>query len=140
MGHLLIGRSHETGQSTCCYTDGIPAVDPCRSLHGIITVLRRFAPTADRLHRNAPFVHSIAKCGLSLAEAAERLGAKSRNVCARYERGDSSPTLEKLSELMAAVSPSGDFVLQRTADAGSSATARDMGLARQKAASGSYRP
>ena len=113
-------------------------VDPCRSLHGIITVQRRFAPTADRLHRNAPFVHSIAKCGLSLAEAAERLGAGSRNACARYERGDSSPTLEK--QMMAAVSPSGDFVLQRTADAGSSATARDMGLARQKAASGSYRP
>ena len=62
--------------------------------------------------------------GLSLAEAAERLGARSRNAYARYERGDSSPTLEKLSELMAAVSPSGDFVLQRTAGAGRSATAR----------------
>ena len=62
--------------------------------------------------------------GLSLAEAAERLGAKSRNAYARYERGDSSPTLEKLSELMAAVSPSEDFVLQRTASVGRSATAR----------------
>ena len=62
--------------------------------------------------------------GLSLAEAAERLGAKSRNAYARYERGDSSPTLEKLSELMAAVSPSEDFVLQRIASVGRSATAR----------------
>ena len=62
--------------------------------------------------------------GLSLAEAAKRLGAKSRNACARYERGDSSPTLEKLSALMAAVSPSEDFGLQRTASVGGSATAR----------------
>ena len=70
IGHLLIGRSHETGRSTCCYTDGIPGVDPCRSLHGIITVLRRFAPTADRLHRNAPFVHSIAKSGIGRRDPA----------------------------------------------------------------------
>ena len=69
-GHLLIGRPHETGQSTCCYTDGIPGVDPCRSLHGIITVLRRFAPTADRLHRNAPFVHSIAQSGIGRRDPA----------------------------------------------------------------------
>ena len=51
--------------------------------------------------------------GLSLPEAARRLGAKSPNAYARYERGDSCPTLEKLSELMAAVSPGCDFVLQR---------------------------
>ena len=51
--------------------------------------------------------------GLSLPEAARRLGAKSADAYARYERGESSPTLEKLSELMAAVSPGCDFVLQR---------------------------
>ena len=51
--------------------------------------------------------------GLSLPEAARRLGAKSPNAYARYERGDSSPTLEKLGELMAAISPGCDFVLQR---------------------------
>ena len=45
-------------------TDGITGVDPCRSLHGIITVPRRFTPIADWLHRNAPFVHSIAKSGI----------------------------------------------------------------------------
>lgn len=51
--------------------------------------------------------------GLSLPEAARRLGAKSPSAYARYERGDSAPTLKKLSELMAAVSPGCDFVLQR---------------------------
>ena len=51
--------------------------------------------------------------GLSLPEAARRLGAKSADAYARYERGECSPTLEKLSELMAAVSPGCDFVLQR---------------------------
>ena len=55
------------------------------------------------------------RSGLSLPEAARRLGAKSANAYARYERGDSLPTLEKLSALMAAVSPGSDFVLQRGA-------------------------
>ena len=54
-----------------------------------------------------------ARNGLSLAEAAQRLGAKSLNAYARYARRESSPTLEKLSQLMAAVSPGSDFVLQR---------------------------
>ena len=39
------------------------------------------------------------KSGLSLAQAAQRLGAKSRNAYARYERGASVPTVEKLDEL-----------------------------------------
>jgi len=51
------------------------------------------------------------RSGLSLAEAAERLGAKSRNAYARYERGTSVPTLEKLNELLQAVAPDQDFVL-----------------------------
>ncbi len=55
------------------------------------------------------------RSGLSLAEAADRLGAKSRNAYARYERGTSTPTLEKLSELLRAVSPDCDFVLHRSA-------------------------
>ncbi len=42
--------------------------------------------------------------GLSLGEVAERLGAKSRNAYARYERGDSLPTMEKLDALLKAVS------------------------------------
>ena len=49
--------------------------------------------------------------GLSLAEAAQKLGAKSRNAYARYEQGAAVPTVEKLNELLAAVSPGGDFVL-----------------------------
>ena len=54
------------------------------------------------------------RSGLSLAEAAARLGAKSRNAYARYERGTSVPTIEKLTELLQAVSPGQDFVLQQS--------------------------
>ena len=55
------------------------------------------------------------RSGLSLAEVAERLGAKSRNAYARYERGSSVPTIEKLDELLQAVSSDLDLVVdQRT--------------------------
>lgn len=54
------------------------------------------------------------RSGLSLAEAAARLGAKSRNAYARYERGTSVPTVEKLNELLQAVSPGQDFVLHHS--------------------------
>ena len=54
------------------------------------------------------------RSGLSLAEAAVRLGAKSRNAYARYERGTSVPTLDKLTELLQAVAPGHDFVLQQS--------------------------
>jgi ribosome-binding protein aMBF1 (putative translation factor) len=50
--------------------------------------------------------------GLSLSEAAERLGAKSRNAYARYEQGRAVPTIDKLNELLRAVSPGRDFVLR----------------------------
>jgi transcriptional regulator with XRE-family HTH domain len=52
--------------------------------------------------------------GLSLGEVAQRLGAKSRNAYARYERGQAVPSLEKLDELLRAVSPGSEFVLQET--------------------------
>ena len=52
--------------------------------------------------------------GLSLADAAERLGAKSRNSYARYERGESLPTIEKLDQLLKAVSGNRDFVLKQS--------------------------
>ena len=51
------------------------------------------------------------RSGLSLAEVAERLGAKSRNAYARYERGDSLPTIEKLDELLRAVSADRDLLV-----------------------------
>lgn len=54
------------------------------------------------------------KSGLSLAEAARRLGAKSRNAYARYEQGASMPTIQKLDELLRAVAPGSDFVLQES--------------------------
>src|SRR5215510_4366357 len=51
------------------------------------------------------------RSGLSRADPAARLGAKSRNAYARYERGNSLPTVEKLDALLHAVSPDRDFVL-----------------------------
>ena len=52
------------------------------------------------------------KHGLSLAEVARRLGARSKTAYARYEQGRSVPSVEKLFELLAAVSPRRDFVLR----------------------------
>lgn len=49
--------------------------------------------------------------GLSLAQAAQRLGAKSRNAYARYEQGRAVPTVEKLDELLKAVAPEQDIVV-----------------------------
>ena len=57
------------------------------------------------------------RSGLSLSEAAERLGAKSRNAYARYERGTSMPSLEKLTELYQAIAPGKDIVLHESAGA-----------------------
>lgn len=54
------------------------------------------------------------KSGLSRSEVAQRLGVKSRNAYARYEQGMSAPTLEKLDQLLKAVSPDRDFVLHQT--------------------------
>ena len=54
------------------------------------------------------------KSGLSLADVAHRLGAKSRNAYARYERGSSVPTVEKLDELLQAVSPDQDIVFHQS--------------------------
>lgn len=54
------------------------------------------------------------RSGLSLSDAAERLGAKSRNAYARYEQGTSMPSLEKLAELYQAVAPGKDIVLHHS--------------------------
>jgi len=54
------------------------------------------------------------KSGLSLAQAAERLGAKSRNAYARYEQGVSVPTVEKLDQLLRAIAPDRDFVIRQS--------------------------
>ena len=53
------------------------------------------------------------RSGLSLAQAAQRLGVKSRNAYARYERGTSVPTVEKLGQLIKAVSEK-DLVLNQS--------------------------
>jgi hypothetical protein len=49
--------------------------------------------------------------GLSLAAVAERLGARSRNAYARYEQGLTAPTVEKLDELLKAIAPDRDIVV-----------------------------
>jgi len=43
--------------------------------------------------------------GLTLAEAAERLGQRSKNAYARYEQGKTMPTVEKLEQLLKAIAP-----------------------------------
>ncbi len=43
------------------------------------------------------------RSGLSLRDVARRLKQRSRNAYARYEQGQSVPTIEKLDELLAAV-------------------------------------
>jgi len=57
------------------------------------------------------------KSGLSLAQAAQRLGAKSRSGYARYERGASAPTVERLGELLRAIAPGREIVLRQSAAA-----------------------
>ena len=52
--------------------------------------------------------------GSSLAEMASRLGATSRNVYARYERGDAVPSVEKLDALVKAVSPARKLVIRQS--------------------------
>ena len=54
--------------------------------------------------------------GLSLAEAAQQLGVQSRNAYARYEKGESLPTIEKLDSLLRAVSDGRDFVVAPSSD------------------------
>lgn len=48
--------------------------------------------------------------GLTLAETTRRLGARSINSYARYEQGRAVPSIERLNELLAAVT-GGEFVL-----------------------------
>jgi hypothetical protein len=54
------------------------------------------------------------RSGLSLAQVARRMGAKSRNAYARYEQGVSVPTIEKLDELLRAIAPDRDIVVQQS--------------------------
>jgi hypothetical protein len=52
--------------------------------------------------------------GLSLSQVASRLGVKSRNAYARYEQGHSVPSVEKLNELLNAVCPGTDIVIDES--------------------------
>ncbi len=49
--------------------------------------------------------------GLSLSQVAHRLGMSSNNAYARYERGKSVPSIEKLNNLLHAVCPNSDIVI-----------------------------
>ncbi len=49
--------------------------------------------------------------GLSLSQVAARLGLTSRNSYARYEKGQTMPTIGKLGELLRAVDPDADIVI-----------------------------
>lgn len=50
------------------------------------------------------------KRGISLAEAARLLEQKSRNAYARYEQGQTVPTVEKLEKLLKAIAPDQELV------------------------------
>jgi DNA-binding transcriptional regulator YiaG len=52
--------------------------------------------------------------GLSLSQVSHRLGTKSRNSYARYEQGRSVPSVEKLNELLHAVCPGTDIVINES--------------------------
>ncbi len=52
--------------------------------------------------------------GLSMTEAATLFGAKSRQAYAKYERGTSVPSLDKLMKLLQVVAPGQDFVLEQS--------------------------
>jgi hypothetical protein len=54
------------------------------------------------------------KSGLSLAQVSERLGATSRNAYARYERGITVPSVEKLDQLLRAVAPNREIVVRES--------------------------
>jgi len=43
--------------------------------------------------------------GLTLADAAKKLGQRSKNAYARYEQGKAMPTVEKLEQLLKAIAP-----------------------------------
>ena len=43
--------------------------------------------------------------GLTLAEAAQKMGQRSKNAYARYEQGKTMPTVEKLEQLLRAIAP-----------------------------------
>lgn len=43
--------------------------------------------------------------GLTLEQAAQRLGQRSKNAYARYEQGRSVPSVEKLEQLLKAIAP-----------------------------------
>jgi len=51
------------------------------------------------------------KGGLSLTEVAKRLGGTSPNTYARYERGSTTPSVQKFFRLLEAVAPDRYFVL-----------------------------
>jgi predicted transcriptional regulator len=57
--------------------------------------------------------------GLSLAQVAEALGASSRNAYARYEQGQSVPTIDKFYELLRAVAPDMTMIFVPRTDASS---------------------
>jgi len=51
---------------------------------------------------------------LSLSQVAGKMGTTSRNSYARYEQGKSVPSMEKLNELLHAVCPQTDIVINES--------------------------
>lgn len=52
------------------------------------------------------------KHGITLKEIAHRLGSNSANAFARYEQGKAKPSIQKLNQLISAINPKLEPVLQ----------------------------
>ncbi len=90
---------------------------PGFSVEGLLTGKEEFEITSPDLKSMISLLlqRRRQESGLSLADVADRLGARSRNAYARYERGDSVPTIEKLDQLLRAISPDLEVVLRPSA-------------------------
>ncbi|KPA09221.1 protein containing Uncharacterized protein family UPF0150 [Candidatus Magnetomorum sp. HK-1] len=52
--------------------------------------------------------------GLSLAQVADRLGFSSKNSYAKYEKSFAIPTLQKFNEILMAINPKSDFIIEES--------------------------
>jgi len=117
LGIFTQGKTHPDALHMAA--DAIESLVNKRGFQADVVPLARHAFTVGAKDAGTwlPFVlrrmRSVA--GLSLAEVQKRLGAKSRNAYARYERGVSEPTLSKLEELLRVVAPSAQVILTSAA-------------------------
>ena len=116
LGIFTQGRSEKDAYSMAA--DAINAVIDKKSFLAEITPVGggRFLVSAnDSTPLIARWLYRLRiESGLTIREAAHRLGAVSPEAWARYESGRASPTIEKLTELLHAIDPDAKFTLRKT--------------------------